>query len=214
MPAFSISESKHSDAASQDWGYRRDVSSRTRGRTSRRGACCFIVASEGDLFGLPSCVGWEVVWNLLEAPYVTAKQRGCFSCTGGTWSRGDVGDDFSLSLLDCRVRGRRGSWGEADGTCRLCRTEGGFRRGHYPWTFCAEGDCGIDGSKILDRWVAANGARLDQVWPSICVSAVGVLVGPARGVVLGCRSTWLIPAHTDGVTILKGILIPLPASVS
>ena len=214
MLAFSSSESKQGDAAGQDCGYCRDGSSRSRGRRLRNRACGVTVASEGDLFGLPSCVSWEVVWNLLEASYVTAKQRGGFSQAGCTWSRGDVGNNFSRSNLDCRVRGRRGSRGEAEGTCGLSRIKGGFRTGHNPWTFGAEGDGGIDSCKIWNRWRAANWARLDQVWPSIGVCTVGVIIGPARGVVLGCSSTWLVPAHTDRVTIREASLIPLPASES
>ena len=77
MLAFSSSESKQGDAAGQDCGYCRDGSSRSRGRRLRNRACRVTVASEGDLFGLPSVVGDEVVSGLLEASNVAAKQR-CF----------------------------------------------------------------------------------------------------------------------------------------
>ena len=222
MLDLSISESKQGNAASQDWGHRRYGSGRGRssGRNNRiNGVFGYeagrgIVASEGDLFGLPSVVGDEVVRSLLEAPYVTAKQRDGFGCTVCSWTRRDVGDNFSQSLIDCRVSICRGSRAEADGTNRLSGTKGSFGCGSYPWTLCAVRNCEIDGFKICNCWVAANWAGLDQVWLSSAVYAVGELEGPARGVVLGCISTWLIPAHTDSVTVLEGCLIPLPASVS
>ena len=221
MLDLSISESKQGNAASQDWGHRRDGISRGRSRgRSRRfgffglGAGRSTVASEGDLFGLPSVVGDEVVSGLLEAPYVAAKQRGGFGRTIWRWTRSDIGNNFSQSLLDCRVSGCRGSRAEADGTSRLSGTKGSFRPASYPWTLCAVRDWEIYGFKICDCWRAANWARLDQVWFSSTVIAVGELEGPARGVVLGCWSTWLIPAHADCVTVLEGCLIPLPASIS
>ena len=170
MLDISISESKQRNAACQDWSHCRYGSSRGRGRRLRRGACRFIVASKGNLFGLPSVVSREVVLNLLKASNIAAKQRGSLgslSCTGKAWSWGNVGDNFSLPLLDCWVRGCRATGAESDSTSSLSWTKGGFGTWQYPWTFRAEGDRSIDCFKIFDPRRAANRAGLNEIWPSI-----------------------------------------------